>query len=405
MKASLIWPQFTEFSHLDGTWLPHGITQIATEANLAGHEVDILDGRSLGREGVVTILRDTDVEVVGISLLSALMGAGIDLCRWLADNRPDLKICLGGIHPTVAPEDVEDLPYTWLVQGEGEVSFTEILDGKVPPGVVKGKSPDLDKLHPVDRSLVRIEEQGFWGAPGPFATVIIGRGCPHRCTFCWPSEELLFGKRLRYRSVDSVVFELDSLGVGSFMIHDDCFTAMKSYVEEFCDKVKHLNAQWWCQGRADDVCNNLDMVRKMRDSGLVGMILGHESGDQRVLDSLHKGTTVEQNLESVRILNALGIAAWSNIMLGTPFESPSAVLNTIHMVHEMNPQITSLSIFTPHPGSVLYHDCADRILRQPGDWEYFNRGRFEPKILGPDYAFLAWATQQINKEAGSEDTV
>jgi radical SAM superfamily enzyme YgiQ (UPF0313 family) len=208
---------------------------------------------------------------------------------------------------------------------------------------------------------------------------------------------MLFGRRLRFRPVDSVVFELDSLGVGSFMVHDDCFTAMKSYVEEFCEKVAPLKAEWWCQGRADDVCNNLDMVRRMRDAGLTGMILGHESGDQRVLDALHKGTTVEQNIESVRILNALGVAAWSNIMLGTPFESPSAVLNTIYMLREMKPQIISMSVFTPHPGSSLYHDCKDVILREPDDWEYFNRGSFQPKILGPDYNYLAWAAQTINR--------
>jgi radical SAM superfamily enzyme YgiQ (UPF0313 family) len=237
------------------------------------------------------------------------------------------------------------------------------------------------------------------GLEEPFATVIIGRGCPYSCTFCQPAERTLFGKKLRYRPVENVVTELKSLGVKSFMVHDDCFTSMRSYVEAFCEVITPLGLTWWCQGRADNVCQHMDLVRRMRDAGLRGMILGHESGDDRVLAGIHKGVTVAENIEATRILKALGIIVWSNIMLGLPveIEPPSAVINTIAMTRAMKPDIISLAVFTPHPGSRLYDDCMAKgiMLKQPGDWTYFNRGRWEPKIAGPDYQFLAWAAGQI----------
>jgi len=125
------------------------------------------------------------------------------------------------------------------------------------------------------------------------------------------------------------------------------------------------------------------------------MILGHESGDDRVLKALKKQATVAQNMEATAFLKALGIITWSNIMLGTPDELPSGVLNTITMVKEMKPDIISLTVFTPHPGSQLYDRCLEEGRIPEHDWEYYNRGRFEPKIAGPDYAFLGWAASQI----------
>lgn len=395
MRASLIWPQFGDFSELDASWLPHGVTQIATEANARNHKVDILDGRVTGLEGMKQAVLDSTSEVIGISMLSSMVGWGEEIFAFLKERRPDIKTVLGGIHPTVCPEDFDGWGYDWLVKGEGELTFSDILMGIHSEGVVEGIKPDLAELHAPDRSLIKIEEKPMPGLDEPFRTVIIGRGCPYSCTFCQPAERKLFGAKLRYKPVEKVVEELQ--GIKSFMVHDDCFTSMPSYIRRFCDVITPLGLTWWCQGRADNVCNNIDLIRRMRDAGLRGMILGHESGDDRVLQSLNKGTTVAQNVEASRILKALGITVWSNIMVGLPGEPPSAVINTVAMLHNMQPDCLSVAVFTPHPGSRLYDECKEAgvMLRQKDDWTYYNRGKFEPKIAGPDYDFLAWACGQM----------
>lgn len=394
MRATLIWPAFEDFSDLDATWIPHSVTQLATEANARGHEVDILDGRLVKFESMKMVLADTKSEVVGISMLSSMVGWGKEVYDWLRVARPDIKIVLGGIHGTVTG-DFDNWGADWLVKGEGEIIFPQILDGSIPEGIHTGETPDLAEILPIDRDLIRIEEKPMPGLEEPFATVIIGRGCPYQCTFCWPAEEKLFGKRVRFRPVNKVVKELESLDIKSFMVHDDCFTANKKYLSEFLDALPD-GLRWWCQGRADNVCDNLDAVKRMRDKGLRGMILGHESGDPNVLQMINKGVTREQNIEATKILRALEIITWSNIMLGLPGESPSAVLNTISMVHESQPDMTSVAVFTPHPGSHLYDVCREYdLMPENPDWTYYNRGRMEPKIKGPDYAFLSWATQQI----------
>jgi radical SAM superfamily enzyme YgiQ (UPF0313 family) len=381
-------------SHLDESWIPHGVTQIATEANAKGHDVTIIDGRNYAKATLQDWLFATNAEVMGFSILSAYKDYAAELINFVKQSRPEIKIVVGGIHPTVT-DDTFGADY--VVKGEGEITFLKILNGEIEPGVVQGEHPDLSKLLPINRTLIKINESGKGlGLPDPFATVIIGRGCPYSCTFCQPAERTLFGKRLRLRPVENVVSELESLGVKGFMVHDDCFTSSTRYVEEFCEAIRTKGLMWWCQGRADNVCNNPTLIRKMRDAGLRGMIIGHESGDDRVLKALNKGATVAQNLESARILKALGIVVWSNIMVGLPHEPPSAVINTIAMLQAMKPDTASICAFTPHPGSHLYDYCKENhLMPENVSQEYYNRGRFEPKIKGPDYQFLGWATQQM----------
>jgi len=226
-----VWPAFADFSSLDGTWIPHGVCQIATEAHKRGHDVKVIDGRVMSREVTKSYIQGVEAEYVGISVLSAYGGYAKELISFIREKRPDIKIVIGGIHPSVCPEDFVEADY--LVRGEGEITFSDILEGKHEPGIIEGVKPELGELAPIDRSLITTEEKPLPGLEEPFATVIIGRGCPYKCTFCQPAEQTLFGRRVRFRPVDHVVGELESLDIKSFMIHDDCFTADIRYAEAF----------------------------------------------------------------------------------------------------------------------------------------------------------------------------
>ncbi|MCJ7464080.1 MAG: B12-binding domain-containing radical SAM protein [Thermoplasmata archaeon] len=392
MKATLVWPAFHPYVSGPGeAHIPHGIGHIATECIRRGHQIELIDGRVCSMRKALRIIRDTESEVIGFSVLSAFVGYTKELVSFTKKARPDLGIAVGGIHPTVCPRDLPECD--WLVQGEGEITFWKILEGEEGRGVVKGVSPDLGELAPIDRNLFKIAEKPLAWVEEPTASVMIARGCPYKCTFCQPAERILFGSRLRFRPVDSVISELEKLNLRSFMVDDDCFTCSPSYVEEFCERIRPLGLKWLCQGRADNIVDNVDLIKTMRDAGLIGMLIGHESGDNEVLNSLEKGTTVEQNIESTMILKGLGIKVWSNIMVGLPGESSAAVMRTLDMVKKMEPDIVSTSVFTPYPGSELADKCVD--LRKSSEEIYYMRGRIEPKIEGPDYKFIAKALRQM----------
>ncbi len=141
-------------------------------------------------------------------------------------------------------------------------------------------------------------------------TVVTARGCPYKCAFCQPLENNHFGKALRRRSVDSVIAELKQIKTlyspECLMIHDDTFFLQRRWLEEFIEKYPEIGLPFWAAGRADGICKNPDLVKCLVEVGWELISVGFESGSQRILDKLKKGTTIEQNLESAEIIKSTG---------------------------------------------------------------------------------------------------
>ena len=301
----------------EGSYLHHGLASISAYAKSKGFYVDLLDLRKLkGWSDAEKEVNKRGSAVYGLTMNSVdynYVNKCIDIIK-AVDN--SAKVVVGGIHPTVMTEEVAcNKNIDYIVTGEGEISFTELLldieQGRHPPRIIKGKVPDLDSIPFIDRELFDgFEVPRCPGFEPPFITIIAARGCPYGCTFCQPAESMLFGKKVRKRSVDNVIDELKKLNslysFKSLMIHDDCFTADKKWVDEFCEKYKSngFNQPFICQSRADFICNNENLLKKLKDSGLMYLIVGFESGSQRVLNFIRKGVTVEQNLKAAFIQNS-----------------------------------------------------------------------------------------------------
>jgi radical SAM superfamily enzyme YgiQ (UPF0313 family) len=292
-----------------------------------------------------------------------------------------------------------------------------LIEGGDPPSdrVLRGEPPDLDAISFADRELF-LDEWKKWGydldspevpfvpeLPSPFATVIAGRGCLYNCAFCKPGEDYLFGKRTRRRSVDNVVAELHELvekyGLASFMFHDDCLTEDREWVIEFTDKylAEGLDMPFFCQSRADILVRHEDMVARMAQAGLRGYFIGFESGNDRVLKFIRKGTTVEQNLEAARICRKYDIKIWANYMMGLPTETEEEVMDTVRLMKEIDPDYYSPAFFTPHPGTDLYDYAVQHDLSRITDYDSYRRNPTEPKIKGQDYEFLKWAMAESQR--------
>ncbi len=208
---------------------------------------------------------------------------------------------------------------------------------------------------------------------------------------------------MRRRSVDNVISELkmlrDTYNFRSFMFHDDCLTEDRAWVTEFCTKYRAegFTQSFFCQSRADIITRHPDMVKMMRDAGLKGYFIGFESGNQRVLNFLRKGTTVDRNLEAATVCRQHGLVIWANYMMGIPTETKEEVMDTVNMIREIDPDYFSPSFFTPHPGTDLYDYCVENDLSLVADYDSYRRNPTEPKIKGQDYEFLKWARDYSQK--------
>ena len=233
------------------------------------------------------------------------------------------------------------------------------------------------------------------------ATVLTGRMCPWKCSFCYPVEVRHYGQ-MRRRSVDSVLAELNWLErlhgpLGGVVFHDSEFFMHKKWLEEFLERYRRETKGWpfWAATRADMVCRWPELFEALvLEGNWRAVSIGFESGSDRVLGLLNKGTTRAQNDEAIRRVNALGdrqeqsgqraVEMYANIMLGIPGEQPEEALETVRMAMQVKRALPSMAFFTPYRGNVLGEQMwsAGRVL-STGD-NYYG---FQAKVAGVDYEF------------------
>jgi radical SAM superfamily enzyme YgiQ (UPF0313 family) len=291
------------------SWIDHGAGMTYTAAKKAGCDIDFLDMKSLHND-VELQERLKGYDLVAVSLKSSYYPIAMKVIK-LAKVQGS-KVIVGGYHATAAPQELLDNQnIDWVFHGESEITFPKFLrdPGSYPREIWGERPSNLDKLHFIDRSIYRepLENCLNWWYGGKLknmTTVMAARGCPYKCAFCQPLEDNHFGKRLRRRSVDSIISELKQIkglyNPDCLMIHDDTFLIQPKWIEEFIDKYPEINLPFWAAARADGICEHPDLVERLVKVGWDLISVGFESGSQRILDKLEKGTTVEQTLNLLK---------------------------------------------------------------------------------------------------------
>jgi len=428
VKVTLVYPGIAGYGFgslgkgMDAGWVSHGLAHLSSAAKAQGFEVDLIDLRALhGWDEFREEVARRAPRVVGITMMSVDYNPAMESVRLIKEVDPRIVVVVGGPHPTLALDEVAANPaIDYIVTHEGEITFPKLLraieEGNPPQErVLVGEAPDLDTLPYPDRELF-LQEWRKYGytldspevpfveeLPPPFLTIIAGRGCKYNCNFCQPAERKIFGRKVRRRSVPNIIGELKELReryhFASFMFHDDTLTEDRKWVEEFCDayQAEGFTQPFFCQSRADIIVRHEDLVRRMVEAGLRGYFIGFESGNDRVLRFLRKGTTREMNLQAARICKKYGVKIWANYMLGIPTETKEEVLDTISMLKEIDPDYYSPAFYTPHPGSDLYDYCLEHGLSLITSHDQYRRNPTETKIKGQDYEFLKWALQESQR--------
>ncbi|MBI4974917.1 MAG: B12-binding domain-containing radical SAM protein [Candidatus Omnitrophica bacterium] len=416
MKIALLYPAVTNdgFAVNDirpkTAWMHHGLCYISAVLKKEGHSVSLIDLRQLfGWHELPGIIKSIKPEVVGITIMSLDFDAAVRSAKIIKETDKNIKVVAGGVHPSLMESELADNPdIDYIFKGEAEITFPKVLEdmagGRLPTKVITGERPDLDTIPFVDRFLFKtIEAPVVPYLKMPFITATAGRGCMYNCNFCQPAERSIFGSKVRRLSVERFMEELtltkDSIGLNSLMIHDDCLVEDVKWVERFL----HLYTKdgfrkpFVCQARADIIVKNPGLFKDMKRSGLAMLLIGFESGSQRMLNFLRKGTTVEQNYKAAGICKRLGIRIFANFMLGMPTETREEVMETVNMIKTIKPYVPSPTFYTPTPGSDLFDYCIKHDLSLIDKHEDYKRNPTAPKIKGVDYEFLRKALEETVK--------
>jgi len=409
MKVTLIYPGIGIIGFnspdLSGEkkWINHGLALIGANLKKHGHEVDLIDMRDLQdwNHFIFEIKkRNPDFIGIGISYLDWKIA---DKCfQIIKEINPEIKTIAGGIFPSIFPDEVLKNKYIdYVIQGEGEIAMLDIINGNgidFDRFIISEPIHNLDLLPFSDRELFdyRKELSQDFSPSGrtPHITMISGRGCPYGCGYCQPAERMVFKGKYRMRSVPNVIQELIELrryNFQSITFWDDTFTANHDWVMEFCDayKIAGFGQKIACCSRADIICNNESMIKRMSEIGVEYFVVGFETGTDRLLKFINKGVMLEQNYRAVEICRKYGIKVFGTFMLGLPTETKEESRATIDMIKKIQPNHGMVFYFNPIPGTHLFDYCAEnKLILRDDPFNIERTSQYSPKIKGIDYEYL-----------------
>lgn len=389
----------------EASFINHGLASIAAYLEKYQHELRYIDLRKLtGWIDFKKKVKNNRGLIFGIGSTTVDFSYAIMAAKIIKKVKPQAIVVIGGVHATLVVKDALKFKcFDYVVTGEGEKAMLEIVEairkGKKISRLVLGKHCDDNEIPHINRELFdhrHGEMVVSWvhDLPIPTATILTSRGCPFNCSFCQPAGRSVFGGKVRLRNMSDVVKELveikNTYGLESFLIHDDLFLISRERVREFIKLYKKakINAVFMCQGRSDIVANNEDLIRDLKKVGLQGIIIGFESGSQRILDFLKKGCKVSDNYVAAEICHRIGVRVWANIMLGIPGETIKEMVETLKMVNIIKPEYSSIATYTPFPGTELYDYCKKEGLLVIKDYCEYRRSLAGRKLKGINYNFI-----------------
>jgi len=371
-----------------------GLGYLATALRKNDFDVDIWDGMKKGmtHQKLNERLRQTDYEAVGVQVYTCSVGEAQQALSTVKAHNPEILRIVGGAHISGDSQHaMNDLDADFGFRGEAEIGLPKLLKK------IKGEEDcafedihhliwrengkiNINELSPIEdvtalglASWDLINPNEYPNAPigafvksFPLATISCSRGCPHQCTYC--ANKLIMGRKMRARSKDSIIEELDLLynkyGVREYQIIDDTFTSRRALAKEVCEEI--INRGWkinitFPNGVRVESLDE-ELLKLLERAGCYSIGMAIESGSQRIVDHMKRNQKLEKIKEKVELVaRVTNIRMTGFFIMGYPTEEREDILKTIKLAKELPLQRAQFTIWIPVPGSEM-----TEILKKEG---------------------------------------
>tara|TARA_B100000029_G_scaffold508993_1_gene597209 strand:- start:1632 stop:3167 length:1536 start_codon:yes stop_codon:yes gene_type:complete len=335
-------------------------------------------------------IEDFDPSVVGISSKTQNFVSSSIVAKIAKEINPDIKIIVGGVHPTMNGSkvlDCEDIDF--LSIGEGEKTIVELLtalekdkelnsvkgivfreNGKVITTKPQSYVENLDSLDFPLTNAPKVLKDFDKYPKEAFGYIFASRGCPYACTFC--ESKSMWTRKVRYRSPENVIAEMKQMynfGVRKVNFDDDTFGVSKKNIKSINDLLhQELPKMTYTCETVVQLAKDENVVKDMKRGGCTATFVGIESGNNEILKKIKKTQTTKECVQAMKNLRKHGIESHAFIMVGFPDETEETFKQTMDFIPELKPDGVIFSIFTPYPGSDIYNECKDKEIIK-GDFD------------------------------------
>jgi len=362
------------------------------------HEIRVFD------ENIEDIDYGWQAELAGITVRTMFAKRAYEISE--AYRARGTKTVLGGIHPSMCPEDA--LPHCdSVVIGEAEDIWHTVLQD--------AENGNLKRLYKADRFA------NLAAAPMPDRSSLsqgrylldilqTSKGCPFHCEFC--AVHAFDGQTIRNKTIEQVISEIQSISSHApykkkqaIFFADDNIIANKKFAKELFLALKPHNINWMCQASIN-ISQEAELLELMRASGCGAVFIGFESTSQENLAMMQKGVNRRFDyLEAIRTIQSHGILVHSSFIVGYDFDTQATFDELIGFIGETNLLMPMINILTPLPGTKLFKrlEAEGRIFHK--DWSKYDTQHvvFSPAKMSADDLLLGY--RRVMRSVYSFDSI
>ena len=374
---------------------PLGTLYAASFARRSGYSVALFDSMLAdGENGLipeirkhkprVVVIYDDDFNYLTKMCLTRMRQAAFAMSR--IAKREGCAVIIHGSDPVDHLENYFAHDADAVICGEGEITLVQTLNfmlrgegtlesvsglAYIENGMIR-RTPqramvrDLDMFPFPARDLIDVERyRRIWKERHAYfsTNMVTTRGCPYHCNWC---AKPIYGQVYNSRSPENVVAEMkllkDTIRPDHIWFCDDIFGLKPGWVVQFSQHVLDNDAMipFKCLARVDLLLKE-NAIENLRRAGCTTVWVGAESGSQKILDAMEKGTTVEQIYEAAFKLKAAGITVGFFLQYGYPGETRDDIELTLRMVKDCKPDEIGVSVSYPLPGTKFYENVKKEL--------------------------------------------
>ena len=353
------------------------------------HDVRVLDlvlVKNRLKKSLEAHLEAFTPDVVGLSAMTFQYSTMIRIASLIRKKLPGVRLIAGGYHVTLMHAEIAaetpDVPIDFMVRGEGEETFAELIEMLASSsgnfGAINGLSwRDTNGAwsHNGARPLLNLEnlplpvrstrlEKGFHLFRKRIDVTETSRGCPLLCNFC--SIRKMYGQTFRRFPVERIINDLKRMkaaGTEIIFFSDDNITYDTDHLSAICRAIidNGLNSVMYAiQASAYGIAKNPDLVALMEKANIRMINLGLESMDPASIKFMKKATSIEINREAMRLLKKHRMGVNALFIVGFPDDTKESLQNSYRNLLSMKPDTLYCQFITPYPKT----EIRDQLLAE-----------------------------------------